>query len=99
MALTKEETRKLWMSPGNSFLSLRESTNKVTQSVCGKLRAQLDNLRGIAWLYANHLGIHRPKENDNYHKDSPVGAETIHAKVAMLIDRQEFLSQVKTHEA
>lgn len=48
-----------------------ESTNEVSSFVCGKLGAQLGNLRGIAWLCASHLSIHKPKENDNDHKHKP----------------------------
>lgn len=40
--------------------------------VCEQLGAQLDDVRGIAQLCASHLGIHRPKEKDNYHRQREI---------------------------
>ena len=39
-----------------------------SQFVFRQLRAQLDNLKGIAWLCASLLGIHGLKEDDNHHR-------------------------------
>lgn len=36
------------------------------RSFLEQLGTQLDNLRGITQLCIRHVGIHRPKENDNH---------------------------------
>ena len=51
-----------------------------------QLWEQLDNPGGIVHLCNSHLGIHRPKENSNHHRLSPVGTQNIFIKVGLLMD-------------
>ena len=56
----------------------------MSQFDCGRLGAQLDNVKGIVKLCASLVGIHRPKKNDNPQtRINPVGAQTIPTKVAL----------------
>lgn len=59
----------------------------MSQFAGGKLGEQLDNLHSIAQLCASYLDTHRPKENDNQHRDRPCQGTNYFTEVALLKDR------------
>lgn len=69
--LPVEANPDLWTPAGRSFLTQQCNfwgTDQWAVLVCEHLGAQLGNLRGITEVCASHPGIHRPKENNNHHR-------------------------------